>query len=277
MRHPIGIGHGLDRGMRAVLLAISLPCLLGAAWLLGSALWDRNFAQAAMGTVVEVTGNVPALVVEFDAGGGAKRRVESAGSDLHKNYREGDRLRVWFDPDQPQDARLDIFIDNWLFPLILGVFGGFFALPLLFMSGGRRGGGSDRLESGGSRVMADMVEVRPEVSLETVPRGVGSFSLESTDGQYKLVHNGQPRDPFDAMAQRELGLRYVLRAKWKDPRSGIEYFYESDPLPDDPQRLKRMKHLPVFIDLEKPQHYRVDLSGLPSQLAAARESSVVEG
>ncbi|AXQ28876.1 DUF3592 domain-containing protein [Solimonas sp. K1W22B-7] len=260
-----------NRAMRLVLLAVVLPCLLGAAWLLGRALWDRNLVQEAMGTVVGVTGDVPALVVEFDSGGGVKRRVESAGSDLHKNYREGDRLRVWFDPDQPQDARLDIFIDNWLFPLILGVFGGFFALPLLFMSGGRRGGNDGRLESGGSRVMADVVDLRPEISLDTVPRGVGSFSLESADGQYKLVHNGQSRDPFDARVQRELGLRYVLRAKWKDPRSGIEYFYESDPLPDDPLRLKRMRQLPVFIDPEKPQRYRVDLSG---SAAAPRESAV---
>jgi hypothetical protein len=263
----------MDRGMRLVLLAISLPCLLGAAWLLGRALWDRQFAQEALGTVVEVTGDVPALVVEFDAGGGAKRRVESAGSDLHRNYREGDRLRVWFDPDQPQDARLDLFIDNWLFPLLLGVFGGFFSLPLLFMSGGAGSpGGSRRLESGGSRVMADVVDLRPHVSLDNLPRGVGRFSLESADGEHRLLHNGQARDPFDPMVQRELGLHYIVSARWKDPRSGIEYFYESEPLAEEAARLKRMRQLPVFIDPEKPQRYRVELPSGP--VAAPRESAV---
>ncbi len=274
MRHPLGTQ--MDRGMRLVLLAIALPCLLGAAWLLGRALWDRQFAQEAMGTVVAVTGDVPALVVAFDAGGGVIRQVESAGSDLHKNYRSGDHVRVWFDPAQPQDARLDIFIDNWLFPLILGVFGGFFALPLLFMSGGGTAGGSKRLDSGGSRVMADIIDLRPHVSLDSLPRGVGSFSLESEDGEHRLLHNGQPRDPFDALVQRELGLRYIVSAQWKDPRSGIEYFYESEPLAEDPQRLRRMKQLPVFIDPEKPQRYRVELPGLAGT-SLARENSVVEG
>ncbi|PPE73673.1 hypothetical protein C3942_12830 [Solimonas fluminis] len=273
MRHPLGAQT--DRGMRLVLLAISLPCLLGAAWLLGRALWDRQFAQEAVGRVVEIRGDVPALVVEFDAGGGVKRRVESAGSDLHRNYREGDRIRVWFNPDRPQDARLDIFIDNWLFPLLLGVFGGFFALPLLFMGGwGGRRGGSDRLDSGGSRIMAELVELRPEVLLEALPRGVGNFSLESQDGKYTLTHNGQVRDPFDSMVQRELGLHYVLRAKWKDTRSGIEYFYESEPLAEDPQKLRRMRQVPVFIDPEKPQRYRVDTSFMPAPVAAQRESAV---
>jgi hypothetical protein len=264
-----------DRGMRLALLAIALPCLLGAAWMLGNALWDRTMATEAMGTVVEIKGDVPALVVEFDAGGGVKRRVESAGSDLHKNYQQGDHIRVWFDPEKPQDARLDIFIDNWLFPILLGVFGGFFSLPLLFMGGwGRGGGGSNRLDSGGSRVMAEFVDLRPDVSLESLPRGVGSFSLESEDGKHTLTHNGQVRDPFDSMVQRELGLRYILRAKWKDTRSGIEYFYESEPLAEDPQKLKRMRQVPVFIDPEKPQRYRVDTSFLPGQMAAQRESAV---
>ena len=274
MRHPLGTQ--MDRGMRLVLLAISLPCLLGAAWLLGRALWDRQFAQEAMGTVVAVTGDVPALVVSFDTGGGVMRQVESAGSDLHKNYRSGDRIRVWFDPAQPQDARLDIFIDNWLFPLILGVFGGFFALPLLFMSGGNGDKGSQRLAKGGSRVMAQVTDLRPHISLDSLPRGVGSFSLESTDDEHHLLHDGQPRDPFDPTVQRELGLRYIVSAKWKDPRSGIEYFYESEPLAEDVQRLRRMKQLPVFIDPEKPQRYRVELPGLPGQVAA-RENSVIEG
>ena len=221
---------------------------------------------------------MPSLVVEFNAGGGVKRRVESAGSDLHKNYQQGDKLRVWFDPEKPQDARLDIFIDNWLFPILLGVFGGFFALPLLFMGGlrfGGRGGSDDRLISGGSRVMAEFVEIRPEVVLDALPRGVGSFSLESEDdGKYTLTHNGQVRDPFDPVVQRELGLHYVLCAKWKDTRSGIEYFYESEPLAEDPQKLKRMRQVPVFIDPEKPQRYRVDTSFMPGQMSAQRESAV---
>lgn len=266
-----------NRVMIGVLLAVSLPCLLGAAWLGGNALWDRHMGQQAVGTIVEIQGDVPALVVEFDAGGGVKRRVESAGSDLNKNYAVGDRLGVFFHPERPQDARLDLFVENWLFPLLLGVFGGFFALPLLFVL--RPGGASSRrLASGGSRVMAEYVGVQPALDFEAFGKlgtKIGSVSLETDDGErYRLTHNGQPRDPYDARVARELGLRYVLKAKWKDARTGIEYFFDSEPLADNPERQYKGRPVPVFIDPDKPQRYRMEL-GLAG--AAARENSVVEG
>jgi len=267
-----------NRAMAGVLLAVVLPCLLGAAWLTARVLWDRYSGEHVMGTVVEIQGDVPALVVEFDAGGGVKRRTESAGSDLNKNYAVGDRLGVWFHPDQPQDARLDLFVENWLFPLLLGVFGGFFALPLLFMSDLRGGAASRRLKSGGSRVMAEYVGVQPTLDFDAfrkLDRNIGSISLDSEDGgRFRLTHNGQPRDPYDPLVARELGLRYVLKAKWKDTRSGIEYFYDSEPLADNPERRYKGRPVPVFIDPDKPQRYRMELGPAGP---ATRENSVVEG
>lgn len=270
-----------NRLMIGVLLAIVLPCLLGAAWLSYRTISYQHFAQETTGTVVEISGSVPALVVEFDAGGDEPRRTTSAGSDLNKNFAVGDRIKVWFDPQQPQDARLDLFVENWLFPLLLGVFGGFFALPLLFMADLRifgRSRSSQRLEGGGARVMAEFVDVRPEMNfaaLRKLPRALGSVSLSSENGRYTLTHNGQSRDPFDPVVQRELGLSYVLHAKWRDAKSGIEYFYESEPLTDNPERYLKGRQVPVFIDPSSPQRYRMDLSFLPGR--SARENSVIEG
>jgi hypothetical protein len=280
MKHPFDEAPRANRGMSVVLLAVSLPCLLAAGWLLGRALWDRSFAQEAVGSVVEISGEVPALTVEFDAGEASLRRVVSAGSDLHRNYAVGDRIRVWFDPAQPQAARLDIFIDNWLFPLLLGVFGGFFALPLLFVPDLRpfRWPRRRALATGGSRVQADFDGVRPVLDVEAMrrlPRSPGSVSLEQEDGRYTLLHDGKPRDPFDALVQRELGLRYVLQAKWTDSRSGIEYFFESAPLADNPERHARDRKIPVFIDPQDPQRYRMDLSFLPGQALGPARSSVI--
>lgn len=280
MNHSFDEQPRANRGMSGLLLAIALPCLLAAGWLLGRALWDRSFAQEAVGSVVEISGEVPALTVEFDAGEATMRRVVSAGSDLHGNYAVGDRIRVWFDPQRPQAARLDLFIDNWLFPLMLGVFGGFFALPLLFVPELRPFRGSRRkaLAAGGSRVQAEFDGIRPVLDLRTMrrlARSPGSVSLEEQNGQYRLLHNGQPRDPFDALVQRELGLRYVLQTKWTDNRSGIEYFFESAPLAENPERQAQGRTIPVFIDPQDPQRYRVDLSFLPGQSPAPPRSSVI--
>ena len=105
----------------------------------------------------------------------------------------------------------------------------------------------------------------------------GHTQLVAVDaiGQYRLLHNGQPRDPFDALVQRELGLRYVLQARWTDSRSGIEYFFESAPLDENPERHARGRTIPVFIDPQDPQRYRMDLSFLPGQSPATPRSSVI--
>ncbi|WP_028079341.1 DUF3592 domain-containing protein [Solimonas soli] len=119
----------------SLLLAVSLPPLLIALWLATNVLRQQFFGARAPGEVVEISGDVPTLIVEFDAGGGERRRVESAGSDLYRHYAVGDRVTVLFDPQKPQDATLDLFVETWLLPALLGGFGGFFALPLLFMPG----------------------------------------------------------------------------------------------------------------------------------------------
>lgn len=65
--------------MIGVLLAVALPSLLTAAgWPLGRAPRDRSFAQETLGSVVQISGEVPALTVEFDAGE-ATRSVAQRG------------------------------------------------------------------------------------------------------------------------------------------------------------------------------------------------------
>ena len=155
-----------------------------------------------------------------------------------------------------------------------------FALPLLFVPELRPFRGSRRkaLAAGGSRVQAEFDGIRPVLDLRAMrrlARSPGSVSLEQQNGQYRLLHNGQPRDPFDALVQRELGLRYVLQARWTDSRSGIEYFFESAPLDENPERHARGRTIPVFIDPQDPQRYRMDLSFLPGQSPATPRSSVI--
>jgi hypothetical protein len=127
-------------------------------------------------------------------------------------------------------------------------------------------------------VQAEFEGVRPVLDAEAMrrlPRSPGSVSLQQDNGHYTLLHDGKPRDPFDALVQRELGLRYVLQAKWTDSRSGIEYFFESAPLADNPERHARGRAIPVFIDPQDPQRYRMDLSFLPGQPLGPPRSSVI--
>jgi hypothetical protein len=74
------------------------------------------------GTVVEARRDgVPSVVVAYvPAPGQAERRIESDGSDLSADIAVGARLPVYFDAADPEDARIGLFLELWIGPILLG-------------------------------------------------------------------------------------------------------------------------------------------------------------
>jgi hypothetical protein len=71
--------------------------------------------------VVEITsGGAPSLVVEYLARDEQLFTTKSAGSDLYRDLSLRDRITVYYDPGNPSDARLDLFVENWVLPLATG-------------------------------------------------------------------------------------------------------------------------------------------------------------
>lgn len=252
-----------NRVMIAVLLAVSLPCLLGSAYMSYRSLWFQYATQAAQGQIIAKTGDVPELTVAYRTASGQTRQVQSAGSDLYDNFMVGDQLTVYYDAQQPADVRLDLFVEMWLLPLLLGVFGGFFFLPVVFMSAAqlRRWRSRVDLETQGKIVQADYLGYTMTMDLDRFrkrPGELGSVSLSSENGKHGLVHNGRERDPLDPLVQRELELRFVVQARWRDPATGAEYFFESEPVTENPDKRVRGGKLSVRIDPANPEHYRFE-------------------
>ena len=252
-----------NRVMIAVLLAVSLPCLLGAAYMSYRSLWFQHGAEQAQGRIVAKTDDVPELTVEYRTASGQTRQVQSAGSDLYDNYMVGDRVTVYYDAQQPADVRLDLFVEMWLLPMLLGVFGGFFFLPVLFMGAGMLSHWRSRidLDRQGKIVQAEYIGYRLTMDLDSFrkrPGELGSVSLSSEDGKHTLIHNGRERDPLDPLVQRELGLRFVVQARWRDPATGTEHFFESEPVAENPDQRVRGGKLSVRIDPAHPEHYRFE-------------------
>mgnify|MGYP001611037284 CR=1 FL=1 len=252
-----------NRVMIAVLLAVSLPCLLGAAYTSYRSLWFQYVAEQAQGRIIAKTDDVPQLTVEYRTAGGQTRQVQSAGSDLYENYMVGDRVAVYYDAQQPADVRLGLFVEMWLFPTLLSVFGGFFFLPVVFMSAGqlRRWRSRVDLDRQGKIVQAEYIGYRLTMDLDSFrkrPGELGSVSLSSEDGKHTLIHDGRERDPLDPLVQRELGLRFVAQARWRDPSTGEEHFFESGPVTEHPDKRVRGGSLPVRIDPSNPEHYRFE-------------------
>lgn len=282
LRTRVDDPHRQGNGMMvAVFLLVSLPCLLGAGYMLLRSFGYVLGAERAQGHIVEISGDTPTLTVEYRTASGQTRRVRSFGSDLYANYAAGDAVGVYYLPQQPAAARLDLFAELWMLPMILGLFGSFFFVPVLMMGGEvlrslRMPARRVDLDRQGQLVQAEYTGFRLTLdasALRARPGGVGSVSLASEGGQHRLIDNGRARDPLDPVVQRELGLRYVVQAQWTDPLSGRSYAFESEPQPDNPERRVRAGRVSLRLNPKNPAQYRFEPPFGPAQ---ATRSAVIE-
>jgi hypothetical protein len=108
-------------------LFLMLGCIFALAALLlwGFGAWFRAQAAETSGIVSEVSlrhyadGNSYCPVVHFRVRG----QVYTHYSDICSwpaSYEQGQEVRLWYDPNDPQRVQLDDFVGNWLLPLIFG-------------------------------------------------------------------------------------------------------------------------------------------------------------
>ena len=84
-------------------------------------LWFKLSGAQTVGTVVSIAEEgTPSLVVEYHTESGQPLRTRSAGSDFYRGIGLDDRLVIYYDPRDPSDARLDLFVENWVLPLFVG-------------------------------------------------------------------------------------------------------------------------------------------------------------
>lgn len=242
---------------------VALPFLLGALYMTYRSLWFQYAAARADGTIVEISDGTPTLTVEFRTTAGETKRTESAGSDLYKDYATGDKLTVFYDPQRPADARLDLWIENWLLPILTLVPGAIIVLAMMLIVRSFREDPFARLEKGGTLVQTEFVRVRLGVDMDPewdLKRPPGDFTLKEEDGRWELVHNGRKRDAYDPAVQRELGLCWLVETRGKDPRNGVDTVFQSEPLSSNPERLLQgVRTIPVYVDPKRPMVYRMEL------------------
>jgi len=260
---------------------VALPFLLGAAYMTYRSLWFQHAAARAEGTIVAVSSGTPTLTVEFRATAGETKRIESAGSDLYKDYATGDTLTVFYDPQRPADARLDLWIENWLLPLITVCPGAIIVLAMTLIVSSFRKDPFAPLKTGGTLVQAEFLRVRLSVDMDAdmdMERAPGEFRLTEENGRWELVHDGQKRDPYDPAVQRELGLCWLVEARSKDPRNGVDTVFQSEPLSSNPERLLQgVRTIPVYVDPKRPMVYRMELPFQQTQKQPQKRKAAMAG
>jgi uncharacterized protein YneF (UPF0154 family) len=197
---------------------------------------ERFIARAseAEGAVVELErrGSVYHPVVSFNAQDGKSVTFASSIGSSPPSYRKGEKVRVLYDPVNPQEARIEGIFSLWLPVMILWGIGGVF-----FLIGGsflgfflRRRRTQTWLRENGQIVMAKFHSVIPARNIRTM-RG-------------RVYH--------------------IIRATWNDPAGGREYLFQSNPIPWDPTDFVKDRDIPVYIDPQRPERHLLDTSFLPA-------------
>lgn len=168
-----------------------------------------------------------------EGGPGASYEIRGSVSSSSRSYEIGDRVPVWYQPEHPENGRIDSFMEQWFFPLIFGFFGVVF--------GGIATG----------FIVAEWRQRRLYAWLATHGMTVQAKLLE-VGRNYNLKVNG--RSPW------------VLRAQWQHPVTHAVHVFESEYLWYDPSDyVGERKEVPVRVDADDPGRHRVDISWLPKK------------
>ena len=180
---------------------------------------DHHPDEAVFGPVVHFTSQ-NGEAVEF---------VSSTGSNP-PSYSRGERVEVLYQPEEPQNAKINSFFSLWGGPVILGGLGGVFFLV------------------GAGLVFAGAREARKDESLKRNGMPIeGDF--QSVVINRSLAVNG--RHPFRVMTQ------------WQNPMTSEVHIFESNDVWFDPSAYIKGSKIRVFVDKHNPRKYYVDLSFLP--------------
>ncbi|WP_170979134.1 DUF3592 domain-containing protein [Roseomonas sp. HF4] len=181
-------------------------------------------------------------VFAFALPDGKEIRVESGVSSSPPCCRVGDRVRVRYDPAQPSRAQMAGFLESWLVASILGGMGIIFA--------------------GVGLVVRRAVAAPGATAQGYIERALQDHALH-----VQAASGVQPLHvPLAGLRQEAsaAGPRWVLQARWIDPRSGGARLFESEPLPFDPvPQMRQMTSVLVAFDpAQRDGPYRMDLSFL---------------
>ncbi|PKM37221.1 MAG: hypothetical protein CVV06_07005 [Gammaproteobacteria bacterium HGW-Gammaproteobacteria-10] len=116
---PLRDRHELERSVRSIGLMAMLitltPFVLITLFLCYKSLWFQYAAERTEGRIVEINvESLPSLVVEYSTAKTGPLHIESDGAEANRAYQVGDELTVFYDPADPNNAKLDLFLELWL-------------------------------------------------------------------------------------------------------------------------------------------------------------------
>lgn len=225
-----------------LLLLIGIALLAGSGYAIWRELEFRRGAIETDGRVVEMisstsrdrdrgTSRTYAPVFTFALPSGKLQRAEGGVFSNPPCCRVGDTVRVRYRPEAPDRAQMTGFMESWFVAAMLG--GAGLVMTLV-----------------GSAVMRvakpGFAGVAPALPSGPAPGQPMTFAV-----------------PLVGL-RRDGAMRWILQARWADPRSGVQRLFESEPLPFDPvPQMRGMSAVNVAFDPGQPDGpFWMDLSFL---------------
>jgi hypothetical protein len=224
------------RVAKIIILLVGSALLLGAWFVYDSTREFLATAVTAQGVVTDLQlsrssdSNTYNPVFEFQTPDGKIYEVLSSAGSNPPSYARGEQVEVFYQADDPYDAKINGFFTLWGAAAIVGGLGVIFFLvgaaiaiyPLL------KSRSHARLRSEGQRIISKVVSV----------------------GQNESVRiNG--RHPHQVVTQ------------WQNPATGDIHLFKSASLMFDPSDYMSRKDITVYIERNDPDTYWKDLDFLP--------------
>jgi hypothetical protein len=226
---------------------VGVGMLVGSGWTMGTTLKFRKSAQTTEGQIVSYDTEVSEsrsngrtkrttmyrAIYEYRDLSGTTHQAKASSSSSSKGYAVGAKVPVRFMPNNPDDARIDSFMENWFAPLILGGLGiVFFGIGVgSFVAGITKARNRKWLKANGMRVQAKFTGAIYDTSLKV---------------------NG--RSP------------YRVTAQWQHPVANTMHSFKSDAIWYDPtELLANTEVVDVLVNADNPKVYEVDISFLPKE------------
>lgn len=240
-------GKGTRKGM-VIFTVLSVGLLLVGAYLANRNLTFQNQAGQAEGVVTALdyrrssssSGGTYYPEVRWRAPDGNDYRFTGDFGTSPSAYDVGERVKVFYDPQDYHDVRLGGFFGTWGLPAILFLFGGIFGLFvwLTIRKGGHHSKDEQWLRLHGRDVQADVVDDINELPphLQKIIR----FLMPDPDLLQEKVTTG------------------ALMLRWTDPATGKTHYYNPKDIPTEIETKAHADgYLHLRIDPDKPQRFIV--------------------
>jgi hypothetical protein len=230
-----------------ILLLLGLALIAGGGYAAWREVEFRRGAIETDGRVVEMitstsrdrdrgTSRTYAPVFTFALPNGKLQRAEGGVFSNPPCCRVGDTIRVRYRPEAPERAQMTGFMESWFVASMLGGFG--LVLTLI--------------------ASAVMRVAKPGFAGVAPPLPASPGPAPGAPMTFAVPLAGLRRE------QSVQGPRWILQARWADPRSGVQRLFESEPLPFDPvPQMRQMNAVQIAFDPGQPDGpYWMDLTFL---------------